>query len=185
MISQITQGFYQKLRLYPETWTSTTAYAVGDIVKAVTYASKSYLVTTAGTTGSAEPSWSTSVGNTVSSGTCIFTVKDGSCYQVKAPQNSTLPYVTFGLNTEVPIGDFSDFETVENLTYWVNCFSSKSTADVNELSDEVMDALDNATLTVSGYTSLKCQREYIGSTIWDSETNVYQTPLRYRVWCGK
>ena len=182
MLSEINQGFYSKLRLWPETWASNTTYQVGDLVKAVTYASKSYLVTTAGTTGSTEPTWSTSVGNTVSSGTVTFTVKDSKTYQVKAPQSASCPYVTFGLNTEVPMGDFSDFETIENLTYWVNCFSSKSTADVAEISDEVMSILDDSTLTVSGYTSMKCVRTFMGSVIYDPDTLSYQQPLRYRVW---
>lgn len=185
MIKEINVGFYNAIKLYPETWASATAYTVGDFVKATSYASKTYLVTTAGTTASVEPTWSSSVGDTVSSGTCVFTVKDGKCYQVKAPQGSTVPYITFGLETERPIGDFEDFEGVESLTYWVNCFSSKSTADVAEIADEVMTALDNASITASGFTSMKCQREYMGSVMWDSETGIFQIPLRFRLWLDK
>ena len=48
-----------------------------------------------------------------------------------------------------------------------------------------MDVLDDATLTVAGYSALKCVRDFIGSPIYDPETGVYQIPLRYLVWVDK
>lgn len=185
MLSEINSGFYAALKLYPETWASTSAFAVGDFVKASTYNSHAYLCTVAGTTASVEPSWSSTSGATQTDGSVTWQVNDSKCYQVKAPQVDSTPYITFGLETERPIGDFADFESVESLTYWVNCFSSKSTADVSEIADEVMTALDDSILTVSGYTSMKVVREFTGTTIWDSETGVYQIPLRFRVLCDK
>lgn len=182
MINEILTGFYNRLRLWPETWASVTAFLTGDIVKAITYASKTYLVTTAGTTGTDEPTWPTSEGSTVSSGTCTFTVKDTKTYNTIAPQSASFPYVAFGHNTSVPIGDFEDFKAVENSTFWANCFSNKSIADVTEIADEVITILDNASLTISGYTNLKTQHEFIGSVIYDNTTNSYQIPLRFRVW---
>ncbi len=74
---------------------------------------------------------------------------------------------------------------IESLTFWVNAFSGVSTADAAEIADEVMTALDNVTLSVSGYTAMKCVREFVGTTIWDETVNVYQVPLRYRVWLDK
>lgn len=185
MISQITQGFFESLRLYPPTWASTTAYSAGDLVKAVTYASHSYLCTVAGTSASVEPTWSTSNGNTLSDSTVTWKVFDSKTYQVVAPQGSSVPYVVFGLMTETPIGDFADFEAVENLTYYVNVFSDKSPADVAQKADNVMDALDGASVTASGFTSMKSVREFTGSPTWDMETGVYMTPLRFRVWMDK
>ena len=128
--------------------------------------------------------------NKLIGGTSLQTKLGGSAsdkkiYQVKAPQSSTVPYVTFGLETEAPVGTFEDFESIDNLTYWVNAFSSTSTANVAEIADEIMDVLDDATLTVTGYTGMKCVREFIGSIIWDYEVNIYQIPLRYRVWLDK
>ena len=110
---------------------------------------------------------------------------DKKIYQVKAPQGSTVPYVTFGMETEAPIGTFEDFEAVDNLTYWVNAFSSTSTANIAEIADEIMDVLDNATLTVTGYTSMKCVREFIGTIIYDMGTGIFQIPIRYRIWLDK
>jgi len=178
-------GFYNALKLWPETWVAATAYTVGDVVKASTYNSHSYKCTTAGTSGGTEPTWGTTNGGTTSDNTATWTCFDPKTYQVKAPQDSTVPYVTFGLITESPIGTFADFEAIENLTYYVNCFTNISTADASEIADEVMAALDDITLTVTGYTSMKVVREFIGSIIWDMETGVYQIPLRYRIWLDK
>lgn len=106
-------------------------------------------------------------------------------YQIKAPQSATLPYVTFGLLTESPIGTFADFEAIENITYWVNCFHNTSTAGVAGVADSVMGVMDDASLTVTGYTIMRCQREFIGSPTWDAETDTYMIPMRYRVWLDK
>jgi len=109
----------------------------------------------------------------------------GECYNLVAPASATPPYITFGLLTETPVGDFEDFEGVEDLTFYVNCFSSTSIADVYTVADTVMGVLDGATITAMGFTGMKCTREFAGSPIWDIETGIYMTPLRYRVWMDK
>ncbi len=188
MLSQINTGFFNALKLWPETWTTGIAYTVGDVIrKSSGYALYTYKCTTAGTSGGTEPVWGTPViGAVVSDGTTLkWTTYDAKTYQVKAPQGSTVPYVTFGLLTDRPLGDFGDTYTIEDLTFWVNCFSDKSTADVTEIADEVMTAMDSASLTVMGYTPMKCVREFIGTVIWDLEINVYQVPMRYRLWENK
>ncbi len=188
MLSQVNSGFYDKLKLWPETWATGIAYAVGDVIrKSSGYALFTYKCTTAGTSAGTEPVWGTPViGAIVSDGSTLkWTTYDSKTYQVKAPQGSTVPYVCFGLETEVPIGDFQDFESVESLTYWVNYFDSVSAAAVAEIADEIMAALDDVTLSVTGYTSMKVVREFIGTTIWDLETGIYMIPLRYRLWLDK
>ena len=186
MLSSIQTGFYNLLKLWPETSARNTAYSLGDVIKPTVYASHSYKCTTAGTShASVEPTWSTTNGATTTDGTAVFTCYDSKTYQVRAKQADTVPYVTFGLLTESPIGTFADFEAIENLTFWVNCFSSKGVADLAEIADEVMDALDDKTLTVDNYTSMKCVREFTSSPVWDSETNIFQISLRYRVWLDK
>ena len=186
MLSQVSVGFYNALKLWPETWAVGTAYALGDIVKPTTYASHSYKVTTAGTShATTEPTWGTTNGGTTTDNTVTWTCFDTKTYAVKSPQGSTVPYVSFGLETNVPIGTFASQVAIESLTFWVNCFSNVSTADVSEIADEVMSAMDNASLTVTGFTSMKCIREFIGTTIWDSETMIFQVPMRYRVWLDK
>lgn len=186
MLSEINVGFFNALKLWPTTWAATTAYTLGDVVKPTTYASHSYKCTTAGTShASTEPTWGTTNGGTTTDNTVTWTCFNEKTYQVKAPQGSTVPYVTFGLLTESPLGTFTDFEAVENLTYWVNVFSAKSSADIAKKADGVMDALDNATLTVTGYTGMKCVREFISGLIWDGETEIFQFSLRYRIWLDK
>jgi len=110
---------------------------------------------------------------------------DKKIYNVKAPQSATVPYITFGLNTDRPIGTFESQEAVEDLTYWINVFSSTSVAHVTTITDLVLAVMDDATLTVTGYTGMKCVREFMGAIIWDLETGIYQIPLRYRLWIDK
>ena len=181
MLSAVNVGFYNALKLWPETWAATTAYALGDIMKPTVYADHSYKCTTAGTSAGSEATWGTTNGGTTADGTVTWTCFDPKTYQIKAPQGSTVPYVTFGLMTDTPMGTFVDLEAWEDLTYWVNCFSDTSTADVAEIADEVMIALDGTSLTVSGYTHIVCRREFIGSIIYDMETEIFQIPLRYRI----
>ena len=185
MLSAVNVGVYNALKLWPETWATGIAYTVGDVIrKTGTYAAYSYKCTTAGTSAGTEPTWGTpTLGAVVSDGSTLkWTTYDAKLYQVKAPQGSTVPYVCFANETGRPIGTFASLTDIEDLTYWVNCFSDKSPADVAEIADEVMAAMDNASLTVSGYTSMVCKREFLSGVIWDIETNIYQISLRYRVW---
>ena len=187
MLGAINTGFFNALKLWPESWVKNTAYALGDVVQPTTYTSSTtptytYKCTTAGTSGGTEPVWGTpAVGGTKTDGTVTWTTYDSKTYNLKAPQGSTTPYVCFGLETDRPLGTFEDLEIIEDLTFWINAFSSISVADVSEIVDEILAVMDNASLTVSGYTSMVCRREYIGTPIWDSEALVYQVPLRYRV----
>jgi hypothetical protein len=187
-LSAVNTGFYNALKLWPETWVANTTYAVGDVVKPTTYASHSYKCTTAGTSAAVtQPTFGTTNGGTTADGTgaLVWTCFDPKLYQVKAPQSSSVPYVCFGLETDVPIGTFTDHEAIESLTYWVNCFDNVSAAAVAEIADEVLVAIGDVTLSVSGYTSMKCLREFIGSVTWDLETGIYMIPMRFRVWLDK
>lgn len=186
MIGAVNVGFYDKLKLWPETWAAATAYTLGDVAKPTVYASHAYKCTTAGTShASTEPTWGTTNGGTTADNTVTWTCFDTKTYNTKAPQGSTVPYVVFGQETNVPMATFADQAAIESLTFWVNAFSSKSSADVCEMGDEILAALDNATLTVTGYTGMKCMREFIGAVIWEQETGIFQIPFRYRVWLDK
>ena len=110
---------------------------------------------------------------------------DKKIYAIKAPQSATVPYVTFGLETDVPMGTFQDQTAMESLTYWINVFSSTSVANVTTLTDLVLAIMDDASLTVAGYTGMKCVREFMGAIMWDMDTKIFQCPLRYRVWIDK
>ena len=184
-VSAINTGFYDLIKLWPETWQADTAYASGNVVKATSYNDHSFKCTTAGTSGSSEPTWDTDDGDTTTDNTVTWTTWDARAYQIKAPQDSVLPYITFGLLTESPIGTFQDFEAIENLTYWINCFSDKGVADLAEIADEVMDSLDDKTITATGYTSMRVIREFISAPTFDFETNIFMLSLRYRLWLSR
>lgn len=183
MINEVNVGFFNVLKTWPTTWATGVVRVVGDIIKPTTYNSHTYVCTTAGTShASTQPTWSTTNGGTTTDGSAIFTTYDMKTYNIKAPQSATVPYVTFGLETDRPMGTFESQTILEDLTYWVNVFSLTSVAHVTTLADLVLAVMDDATLTVTGYTSMKCVREFMGTVLWDMEIGIYQIPLRYRVW---
>jgi len=185
MITNFTTGFYTKLRLWPTTWAATTAYAVGNIVKPTTYASHAYKCTTAGTSASSEPTWSTTNGGTTSDGTVTWTTFDTLTYNTLAPQTASLPYITFGLLTDMPMGAFQDTALFEDMTFYVNIFSSTSVAHALSIGDLIKTAMDNTTLTITSYTSMRCMREYTGNVSYNPDDKVFSIPMRYRVWGSK
>ena len=183
MINAVNVGFFNMLKTYPTTWASGVVRTVGDIIKPTSYNSHTYICSTAGTShATTQPTWSTTNGGLTTDGTAVFTTYDMKTYNVKSPQSATTPYVTFGLETNRPIGTFESLTILEDLTYWVNIFSSTSVAHVTTLADLVLAVMDDSSLTVTGYTAMKCVREFMSGIIWDMETGVYQVSLRYRVW---
>ena len=184
MISAFTTGFYNKLKLWPTTWAAGTAYAVGAIMKPTTYASHAYKCTTAGTSAAVtEPSWGTTNGATTAdgAGTLVWTCFDTLTYNTLAPQTAVLPYVTFGLLTDVPMGTFKYVAAIEDMTFYVNVFTITSVAHAMTLAGLVNTALSDITLTITGYTAMKCLREYVGGVIYEPDTKTYQIPMRFRV----
>ena len=179
-IKKLNEGFFNSLKLYPETWASTTAFSLGELVKASSYNNHAYLCTVAGTTGSSEPAWVSSGTNT--DGTVTWTAYDEKTYQVLAPQTASLPYVVFGLLDNIPINEFGSFDAIDDCNYWVNVFSNKSPADVNELADEVLQSLDNISVSVSGGIVMKSQHTYIGNIIYDDTVKSFQIPIRFKLW---
>jgi len=61
-------------------WAATTAYILGDFVKATAAAQPTLLFecTTAGTSGSVEPTWDTTPGNTNADGTAVWTTRSAT-----------------------------------------------------------------------------------------------------------
>ena len=105
-------------------------------------------------------------------------------YNIIAPQNSTVPYVTFGIETDTPMGEFGNLEAMEDLTFWVNCFNT-SQQGARTIADLVLGVMDDATLTVNGYSHMVCKREFISGIMYDIETKIFQISLRYRVMLSK
>ena len=106
-------------------------------------------------------------------------------YNIIAPQDASLPYITFGLETDRPIGVFGSVNEIEDLTFWINCFSFTGQKNCREIADLVLAVMDDASLTVTGYTAMKCTREFVGSPIYLIDIKVWQIPLRVRVWISK
>lgn len=186
MLNQVLSGFNSKIRLWPLTWVANTARAVGDIIIPTAYASHVYLCSIAGTShGTTQPTWNTTNGGTTVDGSATFVTYDTKTYQVLAPQGSTFPYISWGLETDVPIGTFASPTKIEDLNFWVNVYSNTSINHLSIITDRVLGILDNASLSVTGFTSMKCFRTYMGTIIPNLDTAgaliAYQQPLRYRV----
>lgn len=63
------------------TWTASTAYSVGTLVKPTTATGYKYECTTAGTSGATEPTWPTTINQTVNDGTVVWTCRSAAGYQ--------------------------------------------------------------------------------------------------------
>lgn len=110
------------------------------------------------------------------------TDSDAKIYNIVAPQASVLPYLTFGLLTDIPDGIFGDLHKLEDITFYINVFSNTSPANCFQIADLVKALMDDCSLTgITGYDSLYCKREFVGNLIYGMDTGVYQIPLRYRI----
>jgi len=78
------------------------------------------------------------------------------------------------------MGTFESPSIIEDMTFWVNVFSSTSVAHAMSIVGLIKTAMDNASLTITGYTAMKCVREYVGSVMFDNDTRIYSIPMRYR-----
>lgn len=76
----------------PTTWAATTAYALGDFVIPATPNNFSYECTAAGTSAASQPTFPTTLGNTVVDGTVTWTCRELGCQ-----------FVTDGTNGQVQI----------------------------------------------------------------------------------
>lgn len=110
---------------------------------------------------------------------------DKKIYNTLAPQNATLPYIVFGHLTDNPEGVMQNLGRREEMTFYVNVFSNTSIENTMDIVDLVKTAMDDSDLTITGYTHMKCMREYVGSVILDMMDNIYQIPMRYLVWACK
>ncbi len=106
-------------------------------------------------------------------------------FHIVAPQDAALPYITYGLLTDIPMGVFGNLSAIEDATFWFNVFSTTGQKNLGELAGYLMDVLDDATLTITGYSHLVCAREFMGNILYDPEVGVFQIPLRYRIMVDK
>ena len=106
-------------------------------------------------------------------------------YHIIARQQITVPYITFGLISDIPMGTFASPRAIDDTTWWFNVFSKTGSKDAGTIAGYLTDVLDNASLTIAGYSSLKCVFDFMGSDIYHDETEIFQIPLRYKIWADK
>ncbi len=113
------------------------------------------------------------------------TVTDPKIYHGIVPQGSVLPYIKIRFFTDKPLSTFSKSGAIEYGTFYLNIHSKTSPANVLQIADLVFATMDNTDITVTGYSSLLCERDYTGEVLTDPETGFYQMTVRYRVTIGK
>ena len=109
-------------------WAASTSYAVGDLVEPTTANGYFYKCTTAGTSGSSEPTWGTAIGGTTADGGAVWT-----CYILIAAPASGDRYWIGGTGE----GDWTghDYEIAQyNGTAWD--FEAVTDGDAAYVTDE-------------------------------------------------
>lgn len=108
-------------------------------------------------------------------------------YHVISPQGQSVPYIVFELITGTPLSTFASHTAIEDLYISVRCFGPESAAASGVLTTwALMDlALDGAALSVTGYSLLTCERDWIDSVGFDLDTEVFHLISRYRVMVDK
>ena len=84
---------------YPSDWAASIAYALGDYVSATTKNGFRYECTTAGTSGTAEPTWPTTQGATVTDNTVVWTCR-GLSANVTAGEGAKFPTENFHITID-------------------------------------------------------------------------------------
>lgn len=97
--------------MLPSDWLGTTAYVVGDVVKATVYDGRRYVCTTAGTSGATEPTWNTTITGTTSDGTVTWTTFDAFT------KESTVSTVTSQREITTGLTDADDYFSNGVLTF--------------------------------------------------------------------
>ena len=90
-------------------WAASTAFSVGDIRRATTEQASGlfFRCTTAGTSGSSEPSWPTDIGSTVTDNTCVWT-GIASAYEELAKLNPSAIIELFELHLDSTLHGSTD-----------------------------------------------------------------------------
>ena len=97
----------------------------------------------------------------------------------QAPQSSSLPYIVFHIINMSPGRTFSASELREDMLLQFSIFDETRNVDAVWNIYDALDALyDEATITVTGYTSIAILRESVVSPVWLDKT--WQMSADYR-----
>lgn len=100
-------------------------------------------------------------------------------FDFKAPQGTAYPFVCYWIVTDSQADTFGDWR--DELLLQIDIFSNKGSAsEIGTIAKAVAGVMDEATLTVSGYTNVFCQRG-ITRTLYEDDNNVWHKIIEYRV----
>ncbi len=104
----------------------------------------------------------------------------GQLFVNEAPQDTSFPFVVYRLLSITPdpnfAGEVQEEATIEFALY----DNSISCSNITDYYATIIGQLDNAKITVTGYTSLIFERDY-ASLDFDIETDIWTYTIQYRV----
>jgi len=100
-------------------------------------------------------------------------------FDFKAPQGTAYPYVCYWIVTDTSADTFKNW--MDELLVQIDIFSdSGSAAEVGTIVKAVAGLMDEATLIVTPYTNVFCQRG-MTRTLYEDDNNVWHKVMEYRV----
>jgi len=109
-------------------------------------------------------------------------------YYVDEPEDVNTPYVVYYLIDDVQ-ADNNVYQNSDDVLMQFSCFDRRLTSTGNKISsvslekmsEELISKLDNANITVSGYSNIRFKREFTRPAIVTEDGNYWQIVIQYRL----
>ena len=101
-------------------------------------------------------------------------------YQLKMPDNPTLPAITFEVSVGDQVESFTGYSSLSNPIVSIHCWG-RTAAAVNALALLVRNAIIGATWTYSDVTVANVL-EWSTASLYDDDTEIYHIACSCRVW---
>lgn len=115
----------------------------------------------------------------------LYTALSGRLYNVKTPPQEVFPYCIFSFVSENFEQLLASGEEIETSAIDFTLYSNnESSTEVYDLYDKLIALFDECSLTVTGYTHIRMNRE-MSTLTFDNELKVWQYIIRYRLILSK